>query len=364
MTAQNRVRLDEIDGIRGWAAFVVLLFHVIGEMLKYAVPAVNNAWFAPLLAGDIAVLVFFVLSGDALSSAFFAGGGNKVIDRLLVRRYLRLTIPIVMSCAITYLIMVLGFDFHIQAAKVLQRPDWLAQFLQFKASIVGLLRYSLLGVYVSHTRELSYSPFLWTMSIEMIGSMLVFLLCYLWKTLKNPHWICLVLIIWLTALGSYFSLFYAGVLLGYCRQQGYFEKLLDNKSHQIAVPCILIAIAGMLILTKGLHRPIILTLPISMLLVFCFYTQKQIKLFFSNKLSRFLGDISFPLYLIHFQVLISLMSWLVVKNFADKDLVDQNVMLKIAVITLLFSLFAAWCFRCLERAILKQADSFTLRILK
>lgn len=364
MTAQNRVRLDEIDGIRGWAAFVVLLFHIFGEMLKYAVPAVNNAWFAPLLAGDIAVLVFFVLSGDALSSAFFAGGGNKVIDRLLVRRYLRLTIPIVMSCAITYLIMVLGFDFHIQAAKVLQRPDWLAQFLQFKASIVGLLRYSMLGVYVSHTRELSYSPFLWTMSIEMIGSMLVFLLCYLWKTLKNPHWICLVLIIWLTALGSYFSLFYAGVLLGYCRQQGYFEKLLDNKSHQIAVPCILIAIAGMLILTKGLHRPIILTLPISMLLVFCFYTQKQIKLFFSNKLSRFLGDISFPLYLIHFQVLISLMSWLVVKNFADKDLVDQNVMLKIAVITLLFSLFAAWCFRCLERAILKQADSFTLRILK
>lgn len=363
MTSQNRIRLKEVDGIRGWAALIVLLFHVFGEMLKYAVPAVNNAWFVPLLAGDIAVLIFFVLSGDALSSAFFAGGGNKVIDRLLVRRYLRLTIPILMSCFITYLVMVAGLDFHMQASQVLHRPDWLGQFLQFKASIVGLLRYSFIRVYVSHTRELSYNPVLWTMSIEMIGSMLVFLLCYLWERLKKPQWICLGLVVWLTTIGSFFALFFAGMLLGYFRRQGYLEKLLNNKRHQFWMPFILIVMVSLLIAGKDVHKPILLTMPFSMLMVFCFYTHRHSKSFFSNQLSHFLGDISFPLYLIHFQVLISLMSWLVVKDFTSKGMIDQSAMFWFAFITAAVSLIAAWCFRYIERLVLKRADSLVLHVL-
>ena len=227
-----QIRIDEVDGIRGWAALVVLLFHTFGEMLKFAVPAVNCAWFAPLLSGDIAVAIFFVLSGDALSSGYFAGGGYKVIDRLLVRRYLLLTIPIFMPCLLTYLIMVAGMDYHMKASVILQRPEWLGSFLQFNESLIGFLRYSLIGVYFSHTSKLSYNPFLWTMSIEIVGSMLVFLLSYLWQRLKKPQWVCISLVVWLTTIGSFFSLFFAGMFLGYLRQQGCLEKLLRQRSHQ------------------------------------------------------------------------------------------------------------------------------------
>lgn len=366
MAKQSSKRINEVDGIRGWAALVVLLFHAFSEMLKFAAPVVHTAWFSPMLAGDIAVAIFFVLSGDALSSGYFSGGGYKAIDRLLVRRYLRLTIPILMSCFITYLLMVAGLDYHMKASEILQRPDWLGHFLQFNPSLLGLLRYSLIGVYVSHTSEHSYNPFLWTMSIEIVGSMLVFLLCYLWERLKKPQWVCFGLALWLIAIGSFFALFFAGMLLGYLRKLGYIEKLLCNLKHQYLASLIVIGVAGVLIATTGMPKPAALmpvTLSIAILLVFCFYTQKQIKLFFCNKFSHFLGDISFPLYLVHFQVLISLMSWLVINDFTSKEVFDQNTMLGFALVSVIASLITARCFRYIERLTLKRVDSLALRIL-
>jgi peptidoglycan/LPS O-acetylase OafA/YrhL len=366
MPSQNMTRIAEVDGIRGWAALVVVLFHAFGEMLKYAVPAVHSQWLAPLFAGDVAVSVFFVLSGDALSSAYFAGGGYRCIDRLLVRRYFRLTIPIFMSCLITYCIMVAGLDYHEKAAVILQRPDWLGQFLQFNASIIKFLQYSLIGVYVSHSRELSYNPFLWTMSIEIVGSMLVFLLLYLWERLTKPHLVCIALTLWLLAIGSNFALFFAGVLLGYWRQQGCFEGLLLNSRYQKIALTIVIGVGGGLMLTSEMLKPHWLSpimMLVAILLVFCFYTQGNLRAFFNNKLSHILGDISFPLYLVHFQVLISLMSYLVVADYSSKGAIDQNAMVRFALVTVLMSLIAAWCFRQLERKILKRIDSSVLRIL-
>jgi peptidoglycan/LPS O-acetylase OafA/YrhL len=366
MTAQHLKRINEVDGIRGWAALVVLLFHVFGEMLKFVVPAVQSAWFAPLLAGDVAVLVFFVLSGDALSYGYFAGGGYKVIDRLLVRRYLRLTIPILMSCSITYILLITGLNYHTEASVILQRTDWLGQFLQFNSSLIGFLRYSLLGVYISHTRQLSYNPFLWTMSIEIVGSMMVFLLCYLWQRLKKPQWVCLALVVFLTVIGSFFALFFFGMLLGYFRQQGCLDKLQHNQRYQFFILAIVFTIIGILITTAGMNKSAAFfpaMMLISMSLVFCLYTQKNIKEFFCNKTSRFLGDISFPLYLIHFQILISLMSWLVIQDFLYRGRVDQVAMVSIAFITVVISVFAAWCFLIIERRILKLANSLVLPIL-
>src|SRR5450631_1534210 len=144
-------RAAEIDGIRGWASLVVVLYHAFGEMLKFAVPATRSPMFAPIFAADIAVAVFFVLSGDALSIAFFDGGQYGAVDRLFVRRYFRLTIPILMSCFITYAIMKIGVDYHSAAAIILRRQDWLGSFLDFSPSIFGLLKYSLIDVYVAHT---------------------------------------------------------------------------------------------------------------------------------------------------------------------------------------------------------------------
>ena len=362
-------RAVEIDGIRGWASLIVLLFHAFREMLRRIVPEVDNPLLAPLFAADLAVSVFFVLSGDALSLSFFHTGQFGAIDRLVVRRYFRLTVPILMSCFITYLIMKAGFDYHVQAAQILGRQDWLGGFLQFSPSFYECLKYSLIKVYVAHTTGSSYSPFLWTMSIEMIGSMLVFLACYLWPRLKRGELVCIYLIIGLTMLGSFFSLFFAGVLFSTWRQRGVFERLLSNRNHQYAA---LLAVAFLLSIYvfagslesahEVLHR---LMIPIlSMALVFCAYSQRWLKAFFSNSLSRFLGVISFPVYLLQFQVLISLMSWLVVRQYEAKAQPDYSSLLSFSAVTVAVTIMAAWVFSKVERLALSTIDRHVLRILK
>jgi peptidoglycan/LPS O-acetylase OafA/YrhL len=369
MQRASSPRAVEIDGIRGWASFVVLLFHAFREMLKGIVPEVDNPLLAPLFASDLAVSVFFVLSGDALSLSFFHTGQFGAIDRLVVRRYFRLTVPILMSCFITYLIMKAGFDYHFQAAQILGNQSWLDRFLHFSPSLYEFLKYSLTNVYVAHTAGSSYNPFLWTMSVEMIGSMLVFLACYLWPRLKRGELVCIYLIIGLTMLGSFFSLFFAGVLFSTWRQRGVFERLLSNRIHQytallaVALCLSIYVIAGSLESThEVLHR---LMIPIlSMALVFCAYSQRRLKTFFSNGLSRFLGIISFPVYLLQFQVLISLMSWLVVRQSEPKVQLDYVSLLSFAAITVAVTIVAAWGFSRIERLALSAIDRHVLRILK
>lgn len=360
------MRFNEIDGIRGWAAFIVLIFHTFGEMLKYVSPVVQSPWLSPFFAGGVAVAVFFVLSGDALSSSFFAGGEPNAIDRLVVRRYFRLTIPVFLSCLITYLIMTTGLDYHKEAAVILKRPDWLGIFLNFNESLLGFIRYSLIGVYTSHTKELSYNPVLWTMSIEMAGSMIVFILCYVWKRLNDPEWVCAGLAVILTLIGSSFGLFFAGMLFGAYRRKGLFENLLTQRNHQFLAFAIVFSIIFISIFTSGMLESSVLRLVtplIAVLLVFCFYSQKHFKSFFCNKLSRFLGEISFPLYLVHFQVLISLMSWLVIQDFTTRGVIDQNTMLVFGGISAFVSLLLAWGFRFIERFILKRIDPLVLKVL-
>jgi peptidoglycan/LPS O-acetylase OafA/YrhL len=362
-------RAVEIDGVRGWASLIVLLFHAFREMLKFAIPAVDNPVLAPLFASDLAVSVFFVLSGDALSLGFFHACQLGAIDRLVVRRYFRLTIPILMSCFITYVIMKAGFDFHLQAAQILRRQDWLGGFLDFSPSLYECLKYSLIKVYVAHTTGGSYNPFLWTMSIEITGSMLVFLTCYLWFRLKRGELMCIYLIIGLTALGSFFGLFFAGILFSSWRQRGVFESLLTSRTHQYTALLVAALCISIYAFARGLgpthvvlHR---LMIPIlSIALVFCVYSQRRLKAFFSSSLSRFLGVISFPVYLLQFQALISLMSWLVVRHYEANAQLDHASLLGFAAITVAVTIVAAWGFSRVERLALRTIDRHVLGILK
>lgn len=362
-------RATEIDGIRGWASLTVLLYHAFREMLMAAIPELSSRPLAPLFAADLAVSVFFVLSGDALSLGFFQSKDSGAVDRLVVRRYFRLTVPILLSCLVTLAIMKAGFDYHVEAAQILGRQDWLGRFLQFSPSLYECLKYSLINVYVAHTTGLSYNPFLWTMSIEMIGSMLVFLACYVWFRLKHGELVCICLILGLIMLGSFFSLFFAGVLFSSWRQRGVFERLLASRAHQycaVLATVLCIAIYAFALSLESGHEVLrrLMIPSLSIVLVFCAYSQRRLKAFFSSTLSRFLGVISFPVYLLQFQVLISLMSWLVVREYTSNGWLNQGDLLGFAAITVVVTIVAAWVFSRVERFALKNIDRHVLRVLK
>ena len=91
-------RLALLDGVRGWCALSVVFFHVYWETFSAAVPAFRNPATGFFFDGHLAVCVFFVLSGEALSTAFFAGKGDAATVRLAIKRYPRLETPILAAC--------------------------------------------------------------------------------------------------------------------------------------------------------------------------------------------------------------------------------------------------------------------------
>lgn len=355
---RTSIRTLELDGLRGWASLAVLLYHVFIEMLANVVPELRSPLSYSLLNGQYAVFIFFILSGDALSSPFFAKGIERTIDRLVVKRYLRLTIPIFMSCFGVWLIIRFGLDFHREAAIVLGNEQWLGPMLQVEPSLYRLLKYVFYGVYAAHTAEYSYNPFLWTMSFEIIGSFIVFLFCYAWRSLRHPFAVLVFAACGLLILNSFYFLFLFGVGLSYARSRGWLDLLRAKRWLQllalVAVPVLLtlIGLRG----ESGLPWPVAMSF--CAVIVLSIYVNDWYRSFFSSSFSVFLGKISFPLYLTHLWVLIFPMSWLVLHPAVLNAGSGKSTYLVIGLVCIALALVIAWIFEFGERMAMRNLDRF------
>jgi peptidoglycan/LPS O-acetylase OafA/YrhL len=93
---RGATRLRFLDGLRGWAAVVVLLHHVfIDGLPANALMADRSLWAKVFfLNGTLAVSVFFVISGFSLSIRYLETGNGSALGRIAAGRYLRLALPI------------------------------------------------------------------------------------------------------------------------------------------------------------------------------------------------------------------------------------------------------------------------------
>ena len=89
------MRKTYLDGLLGWAALIVLFGHLgpVFLIAKYKMYVMSF-----FMDGELAVHVFFVLSGFVLSIGFFESGKRIILKELLIRRYPRLAVPVVLSC--------------------------------------------------------------------------------------------------------------------------------------------------------------------------------------------------------------------------------------------------------------------------
>jgi peptidoglycan/LPS O-acetylase OafA/YrhL len=353
-------RRVEIDGIRGWAALSVLLFHLFVEFFGALVPEFRNPLSRIFLNGGLAVAIFFVLSGDALSIAYLKNNSYRSLDSILVKRYFRLTIPILLSCAIVYALMRAGLTYNLLAAPVVHREDWLGTAINFQPNFIEMLRYSLGRVYIGHNLSVSYNPFLWTMSVEMFGSLVVMLYLYVSQRLRRPVATLWYAIIVLFLLRDFIALFLVGVLFGKLRVDGVFDRLLASIKWRNRL---LLIVAGtcLCLVTIVDRGSVHVNMLAAAVLVFCFYSSRISIAFFSTRLSRFLGEISFPLYLVHFPVLCSLTSFLTIRASASGDL-DVPHIIGIGLITIAVCIAASIVFRAIELRALRIIDMLPRRL--
>jgi peptidoglycan/LPS O-acetylase OafA/YrhL len=328
------VRFRFLDGLRGWAAVVVLLHHLFIDGLPANSFMADRALWAKVffLNGTLAVSVFFVISGFSLSIRYLETGDGRALGRIAAGRYLRLALPIFAICAVTYVLLVSGL---IPPAG--QRPSPLDQFLRFTPSIDGLLGFSLLKVFVAYSGAESYDPPLWTMTYEFFGSFIVFALVAHLRPSRLRTLLLAVLFLLLTALQTYFALFVAGILIA-----DLFPRIGASTAANRAgallcgAGILLIALPHAWFAAVYLGGGVCLTAGA----VFC----APVRRFFESRLSSFLGWVSFPLYLIQAAVIYVLaprgLEFLASYGFAPET---QRWLLDFALVPVAFLCAIAFC---------------------
>ncbi len=300
------VRLTALDGLRGWAALSVMLFHFIWETFGAIAPGFRNLVIGSLLNGTLSVEIFFILSGEALSTAYWRTQDRRVALRMMAKRYPRLTIPVFACCLIVFLLMSFNLAPVAAAAAIVDRKDWLGSFLTFTPNIKSLLNYAFHDVYYYRKDASTYDPFLWSISWELAGSFLVACVLFVERLFK-PGWFFVAALLAMVMAHSQISFFLAGVMFARMRQMGIFARLRQagllgrwRPPAEAALIAVLMLYAGWVQWT-GRPHPILM----SIALVFLLHVNKGANRFLRSPVSQYLGRISFPLYLVHFPVLVS-----------------------------------------------------------
>lgn len=290
-------RLLVLDGLRGWGAVFVVLFHVFCDALP--VSSESSIMLRRLLpfSGLYAVMIFFMVSGIALSTRYLVDGNNRELFKSATGRYFRLATPILILC--------LGVHFAIARGLLAEPNERLPIFagaLNFDSTVANVLQFSLFDVFFRYSYSQTYAGPLWTMSVEFIGSFVLFAVLLISVRIRQPFWALVISSLALVILATtdssrLYSLFLFGAALAAAIHRGWLEMV----SEKVA--------AGLLV--AGLGAPLLLPLAYDIWNVLatvvlttgciCFSPARTL---LESRLSRALGRISFALYLVHGPILV------------------------------------------------------------
>jgi peptidoglycan/LPS O-acetylase OafA/YrhL len=289
-------RLKFLDGLRGWGAVFVLLYHVcseglpvdpvFGDRLKYLIP----------FSGTLAVLIFFVVSGFSLSVRYLADGDIRSWSKIAAGRYLRLAIPIFAACLVVHIVMISGF-----VDPPAERFPLFRGSFNFVPTIGHLLKFSFFDVFFNYDATETYIGPLWTMSLELIGSFVVLLAIVAVRPLSGrllflSGLTCVILWLAPTENTAKLALFPAGSALADSFNRGWIDAIPRPAA-------ILLLSIGCLTPAALTHGFAIWSLVGTLSLVLGCIAIPGIKNWLSGTVSAHLGRISFPLYLMHGPVL-------------------------------------------------------------
>lgn len=219
-------RDTHLDGLRGLAALVVVVYHGIlafdfalstGLVAHSAFAwdvSLSGAPFLLPMAGDLSVCVFFALSGYVLSHSFVKTRLGAVA--LFVKRYARFTPSILSAGLISYVLLAAGLMEN-QNLAIVSRSTWLANQMQQAPSFVRAVQEGLYGALIVGSS--AYNSSLWTMRIELWGSLILIAVFSLtaFRTsrpeIRARDRILLLSALALPGFGSYLGLFAFGALL-------------------------------------------------------------------------------------------------------------------------------------------------------
>ncbi|MCA7985150.1 acyltransferase family protein [Burkholderia vietnamiensis] len=308
---RGHMRKDFLDGIRGWAALMVVGSHFIANFAAHASPVYDWRVLRFPTDGEMAVYIFFVISGFALSSSYIEKRHSSILTSLALRRYVRLTIPILASSILAFVLVRGGLLFNRQAGVLAQSNNWLGAFYAFDSSFGDMLRFALFNVYFSYDGLHTYNPVLWTMAIELAGSVVVLSALALFGSIgRRPFYIVSIGLCWLLKTPLLAFILGMGIAELYNR---FVHSMSGTNLEKVGAGVLICFGIGFSYVGRGYYgNPRLLSVAACAIVIGIIWNS-QTRAFFSNGISRALGRISFPIYLTHLLVLCSFSSYIYVR---------------------------------------------------
>jgi peptidoglycan/LPS O-acetylase OafA/YrhL len=328
-------RQHYLDGLRGVAATIVLFAHLTIALLPAVVtfnPSEGHIYrferelgLSPLgwiWNGEFAVCIFFVLSGYVLSD--FCIRTKISFPAQVVRRYFRLALPMLITSFFAYLLLKIGAYKNYDAAVEVTHSGWLSMWYHgFDANFSKMAYEAVYGAFEKGSAV--YNSNLWTMRIELFGSVAIFLIHVLCRNVKIR---AVVLLIYVAVnRDNFYSLFAVGAFFYDIEAVA---KLYVAKMIPDAVLRERISIFGCLFglfcgsyphVQPGMKAHWHFFLPYNgvytigwhmigaSILVFSLLSAERAQRLLSGALARYLGRVSFVLYLIHLPIICCVGAW-------------------------------------------------------
>lgn len=388
--------LEWLNGLRGIAALQVVLLHFFayfypafagtGTNGRYAEAGVSfyQSPFFFLLDGYTAVHLFFIMSGFVLAKAF--ENDQRSFSGKIAKRSIRLALPAAMATFLSYSLFAAAPTLS-QLTYQITQSNWQNDIFHLKLDPVRMAKEILIsnvffgyqGISILKTTPIadllqplttSGNAPTWTLHIEFWGSMLLLALSSAKNSLPKKYYTIIIFTLILTAGTSFYILFLAGFLSYQFRNQ------LSEKKY-FGVTLIAVGILFSYLIPKEsleilfkissktpfLHseNPTELIRTLSASLIFWGILQSgQAKRALELKIFRWLGKISFSLYLVHFSLLFTLGAFVMLSSSPFIGYLPSSIVtfFIFATVSILFaSAFERW----IDRPAILLSRRFTTR---
>lgn len=331
ITPRKTNRLQSLDGLRGIAALIVFFHHVLvlvyGRVAginehawpvrpKIALTLLQNAPVGWVFNGAFAVSFFFVLSGFVLTRAMGEKPPAQKIAQLVTVRFLRLFPLVLLGTVAGYLVFnqsVINLD-NLRWLSGTDSRAYIAPELLARHGVIDVLKQALLKIWQGSNSSHLFDPPLWSIGIELQGSLLVYLLAGAFAETPNKRAKYIVgIAIGLCLIGPSCLSFLSGM---YMAER---SRSRDDVLLPVSQPW-LVLLSGIALIWASVHpwdRNLWLHLPFSpgelgdtaistLCAVFIMAAGLQLPLFrsfLSSRLIQYLGHCSYGMYVVHVPLL-------------------------------------------------------------
>jgi len=312
-------KLVYLDSVRGIACLMVVMSHLSLTFFPYLhntgdghIPKeyfiqnlIHNSLFGFFYSGTAAVYVFFVLSGIVLTKSMDNKNISGYLDSI-VSRYPRLMLPALVSCFISYI----TYKFIIinpPSSNVL--TAWFHSLYIQTPTIVDAIYHGTIKPFFLEGS--SYNSVLWTMKIELLGSFMIYAFSYI--SIKNKVFSSILFLV----LSLLTVLISRELAIGFlCFWFGFniykFNFVFKNQTFSLVLFFLGLYFAGahntsesyyFIYMLFGDYTYSLSNIIAGFLIVVSVMSNDKIKRILSNKMLARLGELSFPIYLIHIFVM-------------------------------------------------------------